>query len=98
MLQRDSCTFIFFIELLLIGWLVEMLKLQKCSGRGIIMRGGGGRGETAFSQSFRAARQETSGWAAGELVIKIEPYSEKYILVHDASNLFHSFLFKELIQ
>lgn len=38
MLQCDSCTFIFFIELLLISWLVEMLKLQKCSVRDIIIR------------------------------------------------------------
>lgn len=93
--QRDSHTFIFFIELPLIGWLAGMLR----------QRHNYTEGAPRLPNLPGLPGQRPSGWAAGvavqcfcllELAIKIEPYSVKYILVHNPLSLSTAFyLFKE---
>lgn len=91
--QRDSHTFIFFIELQLIGWLVGMLRQ-----RHNYVEGG-----PRLPNLSGLPGQRRSGWAAGvdvqcfcllELAIKIEPYSAKYILVHNTLSLSTAFYLK----
>lgn len=80
--QRDSHTFIFFIELPLIGWLAGMLR----EGHNYT------EGAPRLPNLPGLPGQRPSGWAAGvhvqcfcllESAVKIEPYSVKYILVHN---------------
>lgn len=79
---RWTHTFIFSTDVQCVGQVAEMLKLQKGSGRGILVSQGRGWGVFTPSHLSRAPKHEASGWAAGMgmqcscllgLAIKIEP-------------------------